>query len=444
LSNPLKPDQELVGTITGENGKVDITVEQVSRGKGEPGNIWLFSSETLSAIPALYEEVDVISVETVLPAFLVNNRFLGIVLFEWLVVLVAIPLFFLITALIDRLSAPLIGSWRRRLRNRPDLPDINILPVPIRFLLLAALIQWSLTKISLPLLARQFWSSTASIFTIAGCVWLVILVNGRLEKYISSRFLPWRNLSGASLMLRLVRRLVDVLVVFVGLLVTLYHFGVNPTAALAGLGVGGIAVALAAQKTLENVIGGMSLIFDRAMSIGDMIKVGETQGTVDDIGFRSTRLRTLDRTVVSVPNGQIANLTLENFSVRDKFWLHPILSLHHSTTSAQMHNVLEGIRTMLEENRSIEPNSVRVRFLRIGSYSLDVEVYAYVKARDWNQFLEFQENLFLGIMRCIESAGAEIALPSQSLFMTTIPKATEPGADGVPHKTTIDLTSKSV
>jgi MscS family membrane protein len=444
----LKPDEELVGTIKSDNGNVDITLERVTRGRGEPGTIWLFSSETLDAIPALYQEVNVISVEKVLPASLVKNRVFGIPLFQWLAVSIGIPLFFLATELLDRLSGPLVGSWRRRLRNRPDLADLRILPIPIRFLLLAGIIQWLLTKFSLPLLARQFWSSLASILIIAGCVWLVILANGRLEKYIG-RFFPWRNSSGGSLMLRLLRRLVDVLVVFVGVLITLYHFGVNPTAALAGLGVGGIAVALAAQKTLENVIGGMSLIFDRAMSIGDMIKVGESQGTVDDIGFRSTRLRTLDRTVVSVPNGQIANLTLENFSVRDKFWLHPILTLRQSTTATQMHAVLESIRSILEENRSVETNSIRVRFLRFGSYSFDVEVYAYVRARDWNQFLELQEGLFLGIMKCIEAAGAEIALPSQSLFLTNTSTSIQPETNGTfktatPEDKTTDLTIKSV
>jgi MscS family membrane protein len=447
VSNSMRPDQELVGTIAWENGNVDITLERVSRSHGETGAIWLFSRQTLDAIPPLYEEVDVISVEKVLPAFLVNDRFFGIVLFEWLAVLVGFPLFFSVAELLNRLSAPLVGSWLRRLRKRPDLPDFGILPIPIRFLLLAGVIQWLLTKLSLPLLARQFWSSVTSILTIAGCVWLVILVNGQLEKYVS-RFLPWRNFSGATLMLRFARRMVDVFVVFVGLLVALYHFGVNPTAALAGLGVGGIAVALAAQKTLENVIGGMSLIFDRAMNVGDMVKVGESQGTVDDIGFRSTRLRTLDRTVISVPNGQIANLSLENFSVRDKFWLHPILTLRQSTTAVQMHVVLESIRSMLEENRSVETNSIRVRFLRFGSYSLDVEVYAYVKARDWNQFLELQEGLFLGMMKCIESAGVEIALPSQSLFLTTNPTTIGSEGDATfstpnPDHKTIDLTSKS-
>ena len=97
-------------------------------------------------------------------------------------------------------------------------------------------------------------------------------------------------------------QLLLLLVIFAGVLVTLHYFGVGATAALAGLGVGGIAVAFAAQKTLENVIGGVSLIFDKALRVGDSLKVGDTQGTVEDIGLRSTRIRTLERTLVSVPN----------------------------------------------------------------------------------------------------------------------------------------------
>ena len=123
------------------------------------------------------------------------------------------------------------------------------------------------------------------------------------------------------------------MVIFVGMLVTLRYFGVNPTGALAGLGIGGIAVALAAQKTLENIVGGVSIILDQSVRVGDTLKVGDVLGTVREIGLRSTQIRTLDRTTVSVPNGQIANMTLENLSSRDKFWLHPILGLHYNTTS---------------------------------------------------------------------------------------------------------------
>ena len=215
-------------------------------------------------------------------------------------------------------------------------------------------------------------------------------------------------------MLHLTRWVVDLLIISAGVVVTLYYFRVNPTTALAGLGVGGIAVAFAAQKTLENIIGGVSLIFDQAVRVGDSLKVGDARGTVEDIGLRSTRIRTLDRTVVSVPNGQIANMTLENISSRDKFWFHPILTLRCGTTSSQMQIVLDDIRGLLKESRHVEPASARVRFLRFGPYSLDVEVFAYVLARDWNQFLEIQEGLLLRIIGFIESSGVQFALPPQA------------------------------
>jgi MscS family membrane protein len=297
-------------------------------------------------------------------------------------------------------------------------------------LLLAAVIRWLLTKLNLPLFARQFWFSAASIITIAGCVWLLILFNRWGEEYIRRR-LRGRNAKGASSMLRLARWAVDGLIIFAGVLVILHHFAVDPTAALAGLGVGGIAVALAAQKTLENVIGGVSLIFDQPVGVGDFIKVGDTLGTVKDIGLRSTRIRTLNRTVVSVPNGQIANMSLENFSARDKFWFNPILSLRYGTTSPQMHAVLDSIRSMLEESRHVEPDSLRVRFLRFGVSSLDVEIFAYIPARDWNHFLEIQEALLLRIMECAESAGVQIALPSQAIFLAAASTSTEAGVEAL-------------
>jgi len=414
LSDPLRPDQQRVGTILSNDRNVDISVERVDRGKS--GSLWLFSSKTVDAIPDLYEEINETSVDSVLPEFMSNTRLLGVPLFELLAVFVGMPSFYLLTVLVNRVLSRFIGLCRRKLRRKPDLRDPEILPGPIRLLLLAAFIRWLLTKVSLPLLARQFWFSTASVLAIAGCGWLMIRLNGWVEHYIR-RHLPAFNLTGATSMLRLGRRAIDGLILFAGVLIILHHFGVNPTTALAGLGIGGIAVALAAQKTLENVIGGVSLIFDRPVRVGDTLKVADTLGTVDDIGLRSTRIRTLDRTLVSVPNGQIANMSLEDLSSRDKFWFHPMLKLRYGTTSRQMYAVLDDMRSLLENCEHIEAGSVRVRFLGFGPSCLDIEVFAYVLVGNWNQFLEVQEALLLRIMECVESNGIQMALPPQTIFM---------------------------
>jgi MscS family membrane protein len=198
-------------------------------------------------------------------------------------------------------------------------------------------------------------------------------------------------------------------------LVLFRYLNVDPTPALAGLGVGGIAVALAAQKTLENVIGGMSFIFDRALTEGDFLKVGDTVGTIDHVGLRSTRFRTLDRTVVTVPNGQIANMSLETLSARDTFWFHPTIGLRYETTPEQLQAVVGNVRALMSARKDVDHETLRVRFVRMNVYSLDVEVFAYLRARDWNHFLEVQEQLLFAVMEIVRNAGTDIAFPSQTL-----------------------------
>jgi MscS family membrane protein len=416
ISDPLKPDQDLIGTISSNNGNVDIVVERVDRGKSGP--VWLFSRKTLESIPDVYEEVNVVTAEDVLPELLVTTRVAGIPLFHWLALIVGFPLFYLVTVLLNRLLKPLVRRWRLHFYGKVDFPYPEALPKPVRLLLLALVIRWILSNLSLPLLARQFWSNTATVITIAACVWLLIILNSRGEEYVLRR-LRSHQLAAAASMLRLFRRVIDLLIVFGGIVVGLHFFGMNATAALAGLGVGGIAVALAAQKTLENVIGGVSLIFDEAVRVGDSLKVGDISGTVDYIGLRSTRIRTSDRTVVSLPNGQIANMTLEILSSRDKFWFHPLVGLRYETTSEQIRRVVIDIRNLLAEHSTVDQASVRVRFLRFGSFSLDIDVFSYVFAHDWNHFLEIQEELLFRVMEIVQRAGAQIAFPSQTMYFAT-------------------------
>jgi MscS family membrane protein len=411
---PDRLDDDLVGTIDSVSGAVDIVVRRVDLGKN--GTVWLFSKETLDAIPALDEEVNLVSVKSALPEFLVERKLFQIPLFEWTFVLVGMPLIYLLTGLLDRLLSPLGNRIRHRLRSQTDLRRAYVVHKPIRLLVLALSIQWMGANFNLSLLTRQFWFSVASVITITSCVWLVLLLIAWGEN-VTRRRMERRGIQGLVSILRLVRRTLDLLAVFGGTLILLSHFNFNVTAALAGLGVGGIAVALAAQKTLENVIGGISIIADRVVRVGDSLKIGDTMGTIEDIGLRSTRIRTLDRSVISIPNGQIANDRLEDLSCRDKFWFHPILSLRYETTATQMRSALEAVRSLLLEHAHVERGSVRVRFLRFGSSSLDVEVFAYICAIDFADFLRIQEELLLSVMEAIQAAGTRMALPSQTTFV---------------------------
>jgi len=427
LPFPSKPNQDLIGTIETADGSFDILVERLDRGKA--GSIWLFAAETLKLIPQLYQDVNGLTLENVVPAFLIERKIIGIPLFEWLAVFVGLPGLYFFGALLNRLLSPPVGRMRRWLRKQPSLPDPEFLPPPVRLLLMALIVRWTLSKIDLPLLARQFWSGLVYVVTILACVWLLISLNGRLETYFRRR-LDRRERTGAISVLRFARRTADLLVIFVGVLAGLYYFRLNPTAAIAGLGVGGIAVALAAQKTLENVIGGMSLIFDHSVHVGELLNVSGAFGVVEDIGLRSTRIRTLDRTLVCVPNGHLANLTLENVSRRDKFWFHPRLNLRFETTASEMHSVLEGISRRLAEHPLVESGSFRVNLLNFGASSFEVEIFAYLFAENLPHFLKLQGDLLLQVMEIIEKAGTQIALPSQTMYFA-VPSESGPDAQGV-------------
>ncbi len=429
-ADALNPNQDSIGRISDTD--IDIVLERVER--KNVGRIWLFSASTLKLVPDLYDETNVASIEDVLPSWLVNKRIADITLYEYAAVFIGLPSLYMAISLVNWLLSLLVGPVRRRASRNPGLPNPVVLPHPVRLFIVAAVIRVLLSKIALPLLARQFWKSTSVVIASIACVWLLILLNSLSERYIRN-YLQRRNLSGVVSVQRLVRRMIDLAILLVGTLIILRHFGVDISTALAGLGVGGIAVALAAQKTLENVVAGVSLILDKAVRVGDTLNLGNVEGTVGnivgtviDVGLRSIRIRTKDRTIVNIPNGQLANMSVEVLSARDKFCFNPTISLRHETTSAQISSAIEGFRNLLETHARVERDSVRVRFLRMASFSFDVEVFAYIYANHWNHFLEIQEELLHGILHIVQQNGAQLALPSQTMYLAT--------------QTSVDLMSK--
>jgi MscS family membrane protein len=401
-ANLLEPDEDLVARIPRGRGPIDILVQRVQRREGA---IWVFSARTLTEIPALYEEVEQMRQSSLVAQLLGSRSPVVVQAIEWLLLLVGLPLLYFVISQLNRLVTPAMR-----------------VPAAARLLVVALMAYWLVANLPLALMTRQRLSIATWILTVSAIVWLAIVVNGAIEAHVRRRFMG-QKLPAAVSLLRVGRHVADAIVVFIGFFAILRHFGVDPTPVLAGLGVGGIAVALAAQKTLENMIAGASLILDEAVRVGDFLRVGTIEGTVDHIGLRSTRIRTLDRSIVSVPNGQIANMSVENMSARDKFWFHPVLGLRYETTPAQLRGVLETVERLLRGHASVDQPSIRVRFLRLNTFSLDVDVFAYVFARDWAHFLEIQEQLLFSVAQAVEATGAEIAFPSQTMYVSGAPAA---------------------
>jgi MscS family membrane protein len=223
--------------------------------------------------------------------------------------------------------------------------------------------------------------------------------------------------SGKIAIARLLRKIIKVFVIITGAIFIFYVAGINLTAVATGLGIGGIAVAFAAQKTLENLFGGVMLIWDQPVRVGDFCRAGDYQGTVEDIGLRSTRLRTLSRTVVSIPNGQLATMSLENYNMRDKNLFRHNIQLRYETSSDQLQFLIAGIRRLLYEHPKVETSGARVRFTGFKNSGLELEIFAYILEAEHPVFLAIQEDLLLRFMNLVEQSGTSFSFPSQTTYI---------------------------
>jgi MscS family membrane protein len=218
------------------------------------------------------------------------------------------------------------------------------------------------------------------------------------------------------------RKAAKVLVLALGLIAVLTELGFQVTSLLAGLGIGGIAVALAAQKTVENLIGSVTIGMDSPFHVGDSVLVDGVVGTVETVGLRSTRLRTLDRTLVTIPNGRLADMRIESYAARDRWRIVTSLGLRYGTTAAQLRAVLAGIEAALLEHPAAAPDRPLVRFAEFKESSLAIEVQGWVRAADWHEYGRIRGDLYLRFLEIVEAAGTGLAFPTQTLHVETVPK----------------------
>lgn len=186
---------------------------------------------------------------------------------------------------------------------------------------------------------------------------------------------------------------------------------------VAGLGVGGLAIALAAQPLIENLLGGLSLFADRPVRVGDLCRYGEARGTVESIGIRSTRIRGLDRTLTTIPNAVLAKMPIVNYTRRDRMLLQTVVGVRYETTAEQLRHVLVKLREMLLAHPRVSPDPPRARFVGFGDSSLNIEIYAYVTTREWVEFVALREDILLRVIEIVAASGTSVAFPSRTLYL---------------------------
>jgi MscS family membrane protein len=414
-------DHELVGSVDTQAGKLDVLLVRVHYGDEPP--FWLFASETLRSVPAAYQEYEPSFVEAYLPKSLVQGYGERYRLWSWAVMLAAGVAAFILAVLLAHVCTLLVRLVLSRAPGGLGASIAKSLLPPVRWLIFGVTLR-AMSEFLLTVRQRYLGGRVATILVITAATWLVATIFATsVWRWVRS--LEQRGATERIAIVRLAGRLLQTAAIVAGVLALLGAIGINLTPVLAGLGVGGIAVALASQKTLENLFGGMMVIGDSPIRVGHFCRVGTMTGTVEDIGLRSTRIRTVARTVISIPNADLASQSIENFAARDKLLFNPVIALRYETTADQLRFVLAEARTLLYRHQQIETSSARVRLLRFGPSSLDVEIFAYVTVTDYGEFLAIQEDLLLRLMDLVEASGTALAFPSQTMYF-----ARDRGIDG--------------
>jgi MscS family membrane protein len=350
------------------------------------------------------------------PEVLVRTTLLDLALWQWAGLLCAV----LVAAVLSWILASVALAVGRRVVSRTDtnLDDrfLDAAIGPLRLAFGVVVYRSAMTPLRLHGDASDFLEMLLRALFVVALTWLLMRIADLLAA-IAHAELEQRGQQAATGLVAPGRKLVKGLVLALAVVAILDTFGFNVTALVAGLGVGGVAVALAAQKTIENLFGGMTLYADRPVRVGDFCRFGDQVGTVEEIGLRSTRIRTLGRTLVSVPNAQFSTMHLENYTARDQILIHTTIGLRYETTPEQLRWVLVEIRRLLYAHARVTPDPARIRFVGFGAYSLDLEIFAYVDTPDWNEFLGIREDLFLRIMDAVEEAGTGFAFPSSTVYL---------------------------
>lgn len=414
LQDGLPSYREQIGTVTLSKGEVPIYLQRVPDGKGS--RVWKLSNATVGEIPAMWDELGYSPVAEWLNDHLPDIRFMG--MNNWQ--LLATALAFLVAWPLATLASFILKRLALLIPNRFPMGIQRFFHGTMRFFLFIFIARALISQLGLSLTARVLLESSGMDFI----AWTVLLMGllSLLRDY-QIRKLQYAGNTQYVALLKPFTTMVKVIVVIIIALYWAKSAGYDMSTILAGLGVGSLAVALAAQKTLENVIGAVTLYTARPVSAGDFCRFGKVFGTVEEIGLRSTLIRTLDRTMVVIPNAVFAAQEIENFSQRDRirYYRHFRLQL---AGAEQLRLILAEVRKVFLSHPALQQDTVSVRFESILEANAVLRVDAGVDTTDYQEFLAAAEDLNLRIVEIVQGAGAIFSGPGQFVQLREL----EPGS----------------
>jgi MscS family membrane protein len=349
----------------------------------------------------------------------------GLAYWQWLGIAIALAIAFIVGRLASRIVLWLGGRLVTRTESTADDEALKRLNRPVRFLGKVLAARALLPLLELPVEAERATRNVLLAALGIGATWcavsLIDVVTSRLS------LAAWAKARPASrALLSLAGRTLKVLLIIIATISFLGSFGLPVGSLIAGVGIGGIALAFGAQKTVENLFGAFALGIDQPLREGDFVRLdNDTLGTVESVGLRSTRIRTLDRTIVSLPNGRLADSRIETFGERDRVRLHTMLNLVYATTALQLRDVISNIERTLRDHDDTFKDEIVVTFRALGASSLDIEVMVWYAGTDFSKFRHWRQEMLLAFVAIVEKAGTSFAFPTQTLHIESVPKASQ-------------------
>lgn len=405
IEDDLPVDQEHVGQITVAGKKVPVLL---TRSEEEGQQVWRISRETAGQIAQASRGAPVAQ-DKEQERFIVAGAplkdwgmlvGLGVMIFGGLWIVAA-----LLVAIMRRLVADPAANGLYRFFEAA-LPPLSLL------IAVGVFFPWA-QQLPVAIVARQALLRYTGIVSVIAFVWFGLRLVDAVAELVIARMQRRQRRQVVSVVTLLRRTVKVLLLVFSGIGI-LDTFGIDVTTGIAALGIGGIALALGAQKTVENLVGSVTVIADRPAQVGDFIRVGDLIGTVEDVGIRSTRIRTLERTLVTIPNGDLSARQIENFAARDRYLFNPVIAVDYRTPSAKLREALELVLQVLTEHKDIAEGA-RARLGRIAERSFNIEVFSYIDVPDFEVSLVIREALLLSIYERLEAAGIGLAFQAQTI-----------------------------
>lgn len=390
---------------------------------------WYYSETTIAQIPLLFDEVYPFGTGffDLLSGPFWETTFLDLSLARWAGILLLLLFSGFVFFLVNRLFRSFLSAVLEKRLNLPESvrPNLNRIARLIGLLLAVRIFQYFLPAFQLPALLNKSLLKSVGILGIFFLILLVIQITAIAFHYFQS-FAQKTESTLDDQLLPVLRRIANIIIWSIGIIYILDFLDVNVTALLAGISIGGLALALAAQDTLKNFFGSIMIFLDRPFQVGDWIHFDDVDGTVEEVGVRSTRIRTFANSVVYVPNGKLADMVLNNMGLRKYRRFKTEITITYDTPPASIELFVQGIRKIIDQHPFTRKDYYEVHLNSFGASSLNILLYCFFLADSWTKELEGRHQVMYAIISLASDLGVKFAFPSQSLYIESMQQQLAP------------------